>query len=161
MDNSKSLTITKSVEKKIDEISKSLEVDSSDRTVLKLSATDDPRKKTLLLVSGSWEGEKPWFVVDEKNEVHALANAQSLMNFVRSMQFATNENFGLKLEKAIWKYFPIDFQDVWVVATTELKNLLEENNNARILEVDIESLIDKIRIAHPNLFYHIKDESLL
>lgn len=159
MDNS--IVLAQGVEQKIDEVSKSLDLPKNERTVLKLSPTDDPHRKNLALLSGSWQNKMPWIVVDENNEVHALTSSESFMSLVRSLQIATNENFGLKLEKAIWKYFPIDFHDVWVVATNELKKLLEKNENARILEIDIENLIDHIYKRHPNLFYHIKEENLL
>lgn len=161
MDNANSLTLTQNIEKQVEEISKNLGVPHADRTVLKISATEDPNKKTLTLLSGSWESDKPWFVVDEANRVHALTSSESFMHLVRSMQFATNENFGLKLEKAIWSYFPIDFQDVWAVATSELKKLLDKNGSGKIVEVDIEKLIGVIHKKHPNLFYHIREEHLL
>lgn len=155
MENNKALSTE--VKNKIDEISTSLDLGATARTVLKITPCDDPRKKTLTLLSGDWNGDKPWFIVDEKGEVHALSTAESLMGFIRSMQFASNENFGLKLEKAIWKYFPIDFHDVWTVATEELKRLLHKDEDAKILEVDIEALIETIYKKHPNLFYHIKE----
>ncbi|MGE4294161.1 MAG: DUF2603 domain-containing protein [Campylobacterales bacterium] len=158
MENSKALT--KATQKKIDEISKSLDLAQSGRTVLQLAATDDPNKKTLELLSGEWDTGKPWFVVDEKGEVHALTSVESFMHFIHTMQHASNENFSLKLEKAIWKHFPVDFHDVWVVAMGELESRLAKNRDSRILEVDIESLIDRIHREHPNLFYHLKEEAL-
>ena len=158
MENSKALT--KATQKKIDEITKSLDLKQNGRTVVQLAGTDDPNKKTLELLSGEWDMAKPWFVVDEEGEVHALTSVESFMHFIHTMQNASNENFSLKLEKAIWKHFPVDFHDVWIVAMSELESRLAKNRESRILEVDIESLIERIHREHPNLFYHLKEEML-
>ena len=114
MENSKALT--KATQKKIDEITKSLDLKQNGRTVVQLAGTDDPNKKTLELLSGEWDMAKPWFVVD--------------------------------------------FHDVWIVAMSELESRLAKNRESRILEVDIESLIERIHREHPNLFYHLKEEML-
>jgi hypothetical protein len=149
--------LSKTIEKQIDALSSTLDLDRRHRTVVKLSGTDDPRRKSLELLSGDWADENPWFVVDESGTVHALTSVASLMHFIQTMQGASNENFSLKLEKAIWQHFPIDFHDVWVVAMSELQKQLEKNRDSRILEVDIDHLIDRIHREHPNLFYHIKE----
>ncbi|MDR1451999.1 MAG: DUF2603 domain-containing protein [Helicobacteraceae bacterium] len=149
-------TIGKAVQKQIDEIAKSLDLAHSGRTVLRLGGTDDPNKKTLELLSGEWNADTPWFIVDESGKIHALTNIESFMQFIRSLHGVSSENFSLKLEKAIWRNLPVDFGDVWAVAIGELEGRLSKNRDSRILEVDIESLVERIRKEHPNLFYHIK-----
>ncbi|MDR1912819.1 MAG: DUF2603 domain-containing protein [Helicobacteraceae bacterium] len=153
-------TLGKAVQKQIDEIVSSLDLAQSGRTVLRLSGTDDPNKKTLELLSGEWDTKKPWFIVDESGKIHALTSVESFMQFIHSLHSVTSENFGLKLEKAIWRNLPVDFGDVWAVAIGELESRLAKNRDSRILEVDIESLVDRIRREHPNLFYHVKENEL-
>ncbi|GHS86685.1 UPF0763 protein [Campylobacterota bacterium] len=152
--------IGKALQQKIDEVAKSLNLAQNSRTVLRVSPTDDPNKKTLELLSGEWDPQKPWFVVDEGGKIHALTSIDSFMQFIHSLHAVSGENFGLKLEKAIWRNFPIDFNDVWTVAISELDAKLVKNRDTRMLEVDIESLIERIRKEHPNLFYRIREEVL-
>ncbi|MDR3163121.1 MAG: DUF2603 domain-containing protein [Helicobacteraceae bacterium] len=153
--------LCKTTLQKIEEAARSLDASAQDsRTVLRLASTDNPKKKTLELLSGDWDPSKPWFVVDESGKVYALTSVESFMQFIHSLHSVSSENFSLKLEKAIWRNFPIDFGDVWAVAISELESKLAHNRNTRILEVDIESLIDRIRREHPNLFYHLKEEML-
>ncbi|MDR2638783.1 MAG: DUF2603 domain-containing protein [Helicobacteraceae bacterium] len=154
----KELALGAAVQKQIDEIAKSLDLAQNGRTVVRLCGTDDPNKKTLELISGEWDPSKPWFVVDEGGKIHALTNIESFMQFIRSLHGVSSENFSLKLEKAIWRNLPVDFGDVWAVAIAELESRLAENRESRILEVDIERLVERIRKEHPNLFYHIKDD---
>lgn len=149
--------LPKAVQRQISELSKTLDLGSNSHTVVRLASTENPKRKTLELLSGQWEGTQPWFVVDEEGGVHALTSVKALMHFIQTMQSSSNENFSLKLEKAIWKHFPIDFHDVWVVAMGELEKRLATNRESRILEVDIERLIERIHHEHPNLFYHLKD----
>ncbi|MDR2151651.1 MAG: DUF2603 domain-containing protein [Helicobacteraceae bacterium] len=153
-------TLAKAVQKQIDEIAKSLDLAQGGRTVLRLGDTDDPNKKTLELISGEWDTSKPWFIIDEGGKIHALTNIESFMHFIRSLHGVSSENFSLKLEKAIWRNLPVDFGDVWAVAIGELESRLAKNRDSRILEVDIERLVRRIRKEHPNLFYHIKDDML-
>ncbi|GHV59679.1 UPF0763 protein [Campylobacterota bacterium] len=156
----KAVGLGKATLQQIEEIANSLDISQNNRTVLKLSATDNPSKKTLELLSGEWDPKKPWFVVDEDGGIHALTSVESFLKFINSVHTVSSENFSLKLEKAIWRNFPVDFQDVWAVAIGELETRLAKDRNTRILEVDIESMVERIRQEHPNLFYHIKEEAL-
>ena len=152
--------LEKTTLQKIEEVASSLDLANSARTVVKIADTIDPKKKTLELISGDWDTKKPWFVIDDGGKVFALTSAESFMQFIHSLHAVSSENFSLKLEKAIWRNFPIDFGDVWAVANGELEGKLAINRDTRILEVDIETLVEHIRKEHPNLFYHISDESL-
>jgi hypothetical protein len=158
MDNK--AVLGKATLQKIEEVAKSLDLANSSRTVLRLSSTDDPNKKTLELLSGEWDTKRPWFVIDENGKVHALTSVKSFMEFIKSLHGISSENFSLKLEKAIWRNFPIDFGDVWAVAIVELESRLAQNRETRILEVDIEKLVERIRKEHPNLFYHLREETI-
>ncbi|GHV09672.1 UPF0763 protein [Campylobacterota bacterium] len=152
--------LEKATLQKIEEVASSLDLSSSARTIIKIGDTTDPKKKTLELISGEWDTKKPWFVIDDGGKVYALTSVESFMRFIHSLHAVSSENFSLKLEKAIWRNFPIDFGDVWAVAIGELEGKLAVNHDTRILEVDIETLVERIRKEHPNLFYHLTDEPM-
>ncbi len=126
-------------------------------TIVRLEDTDDPNKKTLELMQGSWDSKAPWFVVDSKEKVYVLSTLESILHLIRSLNEAKYENFNLKLEKAILENLPIDFNDVWVVAMSEIQKRLSQSKNKNLLDIDIKKLVKDIKKNHPNLFMHLKD----
>ncbi len=125
-------------------------------TVVRLEDTDDPNKKTLELVQGSWENRAPWFVVDKDDRVFVLSSIESVLQLIKSLNEAKYENFNLKLEKAILENLPVDFNDVWVVAMSEIQKRLSESKNKNVLDIDIKKLVRDIKKNHPNLFLNLK-----
>ncbi|MRJ02773.1 MAG: DUF2603 domain-containing protein [Epsilonproteobacteria bacterium] len=125
-------------------------------TVVRLTDTDDPDKKILELIQGSWENKAPWFVVDGEGKVYLLSSIESLLQLIKSLNETKYENFNLKLEKAILENLPIDFNDVWVVAMSEIQKRLAESQNKNVLDIDIKRLIKEIKKNHPNLFMNLK-----
>jgi len=125
-------------------------------TVVKLEDTDDPNKKTLELIQGSWENKAPWFVVDQHDKVFVLSSIESILQLIKSLNEAKYENFNLKLEKAILENLPVDFNDVWVVAMNEIQKRLAESKNKNVLDIDIKKLVRDIKKNHPNLFLNLK-----
>ncbi len=126
---------------------------NGDRTVLILkSSEEDPKEKTLKLISGSWDNEGPWFIVDEKNKIHTALPVEVTVKLLESLRRAQEENFNLKLEKSIWQNVPIDFEDVWVVAMDEIKKMAKESKDKNILSINVDKLVKKIKKEHPNLF---------
>ncbi len=126
-------------------------------TVVKLEDTDDPNKKTLELIQGSWESSAPWFVIGKDDKVFVLSSLASIMQLIKSLNEAKYENFNLKLEKAILENLPVDFNDVWVVAMSEIQRRLAESKNKNLLDIDIKQLVKDIKKNHPNLFMKLKD----
>ncbi len=126
-------------------------------TVVRLEDTDDPNKKTLELVQGTWENKAPWFVIDSKDQVFVLSSLEAILHLIKSLNEAKYENFNLKLEKAILENLPVDFNDVWVVAMNEIQKRLAESKNKNLLDIDIKKLVKDIKKNHPNLFMRLRD----
>ena len=141
----------------IDEISNDIGLDS-DKTVIEIEKTDDTNVKRLNLKSGSWKANEPWFVVDENRKLHTKMSMHSVNKIIENFRDTQEENFNLKLEKTIWQNIPIDFQDVWAVAMDEIKSMAtQETQETKVINVDLEELINKIKQEHPNLFLNLKD----
>ena len=151
--------IEKKIQNAIDKInilSKKIGLDENrEKTILNLEDTDAPNRKLLTLQSGDWENEEPWFMVDKDGKIHTILSLDMLLNIIKSLRVAQEENFNLKLEKSIWQNVPIDFQDVWVVAMDEIKKQLKNSKNARSLNIDIDRVVKDIKKKHPNLFLNI------
>lgn len=129
-----------------------------DKTVIEIENTDNPEVKRLSLKSGSWGANEPWFVVDEKQKLHTMMSIKSVNKIVENFRATQEENFNLKLEKTIWQNIPIDFQDVWAVAMDEVKSMAtQEGEDTKVINVDLDKLIIKIKAEHPNLFLNFKD----
>jgi len=141
----------------IDAISKDIGL-HEDQTVLEIESTENPEVKRLKLKSGSWGAKEPWFVVDENQKLHTMMSINSINKIVKNFRDTQEENFNLKLEKTIWKNIPIDFQDVWAVAMDEIKSIANsKEEDIKVINVDLEELIAKIKTEHPNLFLNFKD----
>lgn len=146
-----------SVFEMINVISKDIGLDG-DKTVIEIENTDNPEVKKLSLKSGSWSANEPWFVVDENKKLHTMMSMRSVNKIVENFRATQEENFNLKLEKTIWQNIPIDFQDVWAVAMDEIKSMAtKESKEVKVINVDLEELINKIKQEHPNLFLNLKD----
>jgi len=142
---------------RINKIAKDLGIDNpSGVTVVRLVDTDEPHRKCLELVQGSWENKAPWFVVDGEDRVYVLSSIESILQLIKSLNESKYENFNLKLEKAILENLPVDFNDVWVVAMSEIQKRLAESKNKNVLDIDIKQLVREIKKNHPNLFLNLK-----
>ncbi len=126
-------------------------------TIVKLEDTEDPNKKTLELIQGSWENNAPWFVIGKDDKIFVLSSLESILQLIKSLNEAKYENFNLKLEKAILENLPVDFNDVWVVAMNEIQKRISESKNKNLLDIDIKKLVQDIKRHHPNLFMRLKD----
>ena len=110
---------------KIDILSKKIGLkEDKEKTILNIEDTDEKDKKLLVLKSGDWDGDEPWFAIDKDDKIHTIISLDTLLQIVKSLRKAQEENFNLKLEKTIWQNVPIDFQDVWIVAMDEIKKRL-------------------------------------
>ncbi len=142
----------------VDEISKTLD---DKKTVVQIRNSKDDNLKFLELKSGSWHSDEPWIVVDENEKLYTMISLESVNRILQSYKDSMDENFQLKLEKVIWKNVPVDFQDVWAVAMDEIRKIAKSQSNNKVLNIDLESLIKKIKLKHPNLFIDMKDLSML
>jgi hypothetical protein len=143
----------------INKISK--DIGRSDKTVIEIEKTENPDVKKLSLKSGSWEDAEPWFIVDEEKKLHTMISMDSVSKIINNFKASQQENFNLKLEKTIWQNVPIDFQDVWAVAMDEIKAMSKSSKNSKVINVDLEALVAKIKQEHPNLFLDLKDLQII
>lgn len=135
----------------IEKIAKGLDVSKQkEQTLLEISSSEQENAKILTLKRGSWSGKEPWFVLDEKQKLHALIPIEALSKVMENLKQMEEEAFSMKLEKSILQQLPIDFQDVWTVA-------MEEVQKRKSKDIDFEKLIRKIKKEHPNLFLDLRD----
>jgi hypothetical protein len=143
---------------RINQMAKDLGVESSAGiTIVRLKSSDDPDKKILELVQGSWDNKAPWFVIDENERIYVLSSIESILQLIRSLGEARHENFNLKLEKAILENLPVDFSDVWVVAMSEIQRRLATSEDKSQLDIDVQELLREIKKNHPNLFINLNN----
>lgn len=135
----------------IEKIAKGLDVSKQkEQTLLEISSSEQENAKILTLKRGSWSGKEPWFVLDEKQKLHALIPIEALSKVMENLKQMEEEAFSMKLEKSILQQLPIDFQDVWTVAMVEVQK-------KKTKDIDFEKLIRKIKKEHPNLFLDLRD----
>ena len=147
------------VAEKIDELSKQMGMDESVKTVFEMRSSENGTKE-LILQSGDWDESKPMFVydADKPDDTYVFISAESFAALLRTLQELNQENFNLKLEKAIWKHTPVDFQDVWVVAMDTIKKLVEKKKEeGENVTINLDDIVGQIKREHPALFFNIND----
>ena len=137
---------------KINEISDSLGLAESEKTIFEIMHDEENGSKTLTLKNGSWANKEPWFGIDEKGDLHTMVSVKSMTDFLESYKAIARENFDLRLEKSILKQIPIDFGDVWVVCMDELKNIAEKNDGIQVFKIDLDKVVENVKLKYPNLF---------
>ncbi len=145
--------------KKIDSLSQKLGLKKDNQTLLEIKSTNDPHIKELHLKQGSWDSSDPWFAIDKDDDkkAYAFIPADAFSQLIDTMKQTQQENFNLKLEKTIWQNIPADFDDVWVVAMEEIRNLAKSEDPNKPISIDLEKLIRNIKKEHPNLFINLRD----
>ncbi len=141
---------------KIEILSKKIGLGNNrEKTILDIQDTESPDKKLLVLKKGNWDGEEPWFAIDKDEKIHTIISLDTLLQIIKSLKTAQEENFNLKLEKTIWQNIPIDFQDVWTVAMEEIKDKLKDSKYKNSVDINIEKVVKDIKKKHPNLFLNM------
>lgn len=138
-----------------EQIAEKMGINASEMTIVKMSLGVDERHKDLELLQGSWHETRPWIILDEKDHIYTLTTTESLTQMVRFLTSTQSENFQLKLEKAIWQRFPIDFHDVWEVAMDRIRTLAQSRPESTVVNLDLDWLLNEIKQKYPNLFYHL------
>lgn len=129
----------------------------NEKTVIEIKPTNNESEKLCILKNGSWGGDEPWFIVDENSKLHTLMSIDSLTKLVDTLKEVQQENFNLKLEKTLWKHVPVDFADAWAVAMDEIQTITSTPTNSKIVNINLNNLVKKIKKKHPNLFLDIED----
>lgn len=128
-------------------------------TVLQIRQSDQANQKILELKQGDWNDKRPVFVIDEDGSLMLLSSVERVQKMVASLHQMGEELFKVRLEQAIAREMPIDFNDVWVVATRKLQERLAQEKR-RGGTVDLNALVRSIKKEHPNLFYSLQDFTL-
>jgi len=145
---------------KIDNLSKKMGFENNEKTIFEMCNTDNPEIKELIHKSGEWSESKPMFIYDKDNPDHAYVfiSAESFANLLNTLQATNQENFDLKLEKAIWKQTPADFHDVWIVALDRIQKIIHEQKaNGEPHKINLDQLISDIKREHPALFINLAE----
>lgn len=145
---------------KINNLSEKMGFESNEKTVFEMCDTDDPEIKELIHKSGEWSENKPMFIYDKENPEHAYVfiSAESFANLLNTLQTTNQENFDLKLEKAIWKQIPADFHDVWIVALDKIQKIIHEQKvKGEPHKINLDQIISDIKRQHPALFINLAE----
>lgn len=146
---------SESLQKNLMNIAEDIGANLSEITIVKMSIGVDEFHKNLELIQGNWDDGHPWIIIDENDRVYTLASAESFTQMIHFFASTQNEIFQLKLEKAIWQHFPVDFNDVWAVAMDRIKTLAQTRPENKIVNLDLNWLLNEIKEKYPNLFYQL------
>ncbi len=95
-------------------------------------------------------------VLEDKNkDPHILLPIESLNALLENLASLREENLELKLERAIWKYVPIDFADTWTVVMSELED--KKRHNEVLDDTNLNKIVKDVKKKHPNLFLNLDD----
>lgn len=137
------------------QIAEALDLNAAEMTIVKMRPGIDDRHKELELLQGSWDEARAWVIIDENDQPHTMTSAQALSKMIAMLASAQGESFQLKLEKAIWQRYPIDFYDVWAVAMERIKRQAQIHPKSTVVKLDLDWLVAEIKQEYPNLFYHL------
>ncbi len=143
------------LQNRLGQIAEALDLNAAEMTVVKMRPGSDERHKELELLQGSWDEERAWIILDENDHPHTMTSPQSLSKMIAMLASAQGESFQLKLEKAIWQRYPIDFYDVWAVAMDRIKRQAKLHPESTVVKLDLDWLVTEIKQEYPNLFYHL------
>jgi len=149
------MPLLEKLKKDLGQIAETLDLDADKMTIVRMRPGIDGRHKELELLQGSWETEQPWVIIDENDLPLAMTSAESLSKMLAMFASVQGETFRLKLEKAIWQRYPIDYYDVWAVAMDKIKKLAKSRPESTIVKLDLDWLVTEIKQEYPNLFYPI------
>ena len=126
-----------------------------DQTIFEILNIENSDKKTIMLKKGSWKNRYPWFGIDADKNIYSVLSLKSLTSLINSYKNVARENFDLKLEKSIARTLPIDFGDVWSVCMEEIKKLALLEPELQVSNLDLDKIVDNVKIKYPNLFVDI------
>jgi len=89
--------------------------------------------------------KNPLWIMQTNDDIRVVLDIGEYIQIMQTNEKLLRENFELKLERAILGEFPIDYDDVKAVVLEEMKKNSDK---------DLEEIVDKIKLEHPNLFYN-------
>jgi hypothetical protein len=124
--------------------------------VIRMTDTDQDEKKMLELISGSWEENASYRIINEQGEQFLLIDEKKLNRLTQALVESQEECFKLNLEKAILQHVPIDLEDVRSVAIQEIQKRLKLSGRRKKITYEmISHIVNRIKKEHPNLFFDI------
>ena len=145
---------------KVDNLSKALGMEESDKTIFEIRDTDDPNVKELVKLRGEWNADRPMFAYHDHDpkELYVFLGADTFGALVKALKEANEENFNLKLEKAIMRHLPEDYEDVRLVAMDRIKDLIAKKaKDGKPLQLNLDEIVSEIKRKHPSLFINLKE----
>ena len=113
------------------------------KTAEKLNSKTIVECKDLEIIEGDLKN--PLWIMQIKNDIKVVLDVDEYIKIMKLNEELLKEIFELKLERAILSEFPIDYDDVKAVVLEEMKKNSDK---------DLEEIVDKIKLEHPNLFYN-------
>jgi len=114
------------------------------KTAEKLNSKTIVECKDLEIIEGDLKN--PLWIMQIKNDIKVVLDVDEYIKIMKLNEELLKEIFELKLERAILSEFPIDYDDVKAVVLEEMKKNSDK---------DLEEIVDKIKLEHPNLFYSL------
>ena len=88
----------------------------------------------------------PIWIMEVNGEFKVVVDPVMYIKMMKDMNDLLEEVLELKLERAIFNSFPIDYEDVKAIVLKEMKEHPDKN---------IDEILDKIKLENPNLFYKL------
>ncbi|MGB5964159.1 MAG: DUF2603 domain-containing protein, partial [Sulfurimonadaceae bacterium] len=139
------MTFPEHLQKHLGQIAETLNINAAEMTIVKMRPGIDDRHKELELLQGSWDEKRPWVIIDENDHSYTMTSAPALSKMIAMFASSQDETFRLKLEKAIWQRYPIDYYDVLVVAMERIKRLAQSRPESTIVKLDLDWLVTEIK----------------
>lgn len=111
----------------------------------------DNEDRALIKKEGQASDEQIWYAVDNNDQIKAIVPFDFFTTLLDNVSSLNKEIMELKLEKAIWKYLPKDFHDVYTVVNSRLAQNPVEHHD------ELDEVIQNIKKEYPNLFIDMDD----
>ena len=111
-------------------------------------------KKQIKTLTTSRDLEDPFILKNDKGQESVVFSSEVFAQMVSKLEELKQQQLELELEKEIASQMPVDFDDVWKVAITQLEEDQKKNLDD---ELDVSFVVKKIRKSHPNLFIDMSE----
>lgn len=140
--------MTEDLEKKLKKFKK---ITKSKEEKVFLSEKIDEERKELKLISGKEKAQNSFIIEDD--ELYFMIASEDFLSLVDNFKSLQEKIFALRLEKAILRYLPLDYHDVYSIAKLAIDKELDKGNNVE--ELDFARIVGTIKKEHPNLFLEL------